>query len=58
MSNLPLSGEQPWETEAKTAYDHDPESGCGKRRGPQGLSLEDELASYQLVGEVTAHQGF
>ena len=25
-------------------------------KGPQG-SLKEELASYQLVGEVTAHQG-
>ena len=25
--------------------------------GSQGLPLEDEPASYQLVGEVTAHQG-
>ena len=26
--------------------------------GSQGLSPDDEPASYQLVGEVTAHQGF
>ncbi len=26
--------------------------------GPQGLSLNDELASYQLVGRVMAYQGF
>ena len=26
--------------------------------GSQGLSPNDEPASYQLVGEVTAHQGF
>ena len=25
--------------------------------GPQGLALHDEPAAYQLVGEVTAHQG-
>ena len=25
---------------------------------PQGVSLKDELASYQLVGRVTAYQGF
>ena len=25
--------------------------------GPQGLTLYDEPAAYQLVGEVTAHQG-
>ena len=25
--------------------------------GPQGLALGDEPTSYQLVGEVTAHQG-
>ena len=25
--------------------------------GPSGLSLLDGLAAYQLVGEVTAHQG-
>ncbi len=24
----------------------------------RGLSLDEEPASYQLVGEVTAHQGF
>ena len=26
--------------------------------GSQGLPFEEEPASYQLVGEVTAHQGF
>ena len=25
---------------------------------PQGVLLKAELASYQLVGEVMAHQGF
>ena len=25
--------------------------------GPKGLALYDEPAAYQLVGEVTAHQG-
>ena len=25
--------------------------------GPQGLTLHDKPAAYQLVGEVTAHQG-
>ena len=26
--------------------------------GSQGLPLEEKPAAYQLVGEVTAHQGF
>ena len=26
--------------------------------GPQGLLFRDELASYQLVGRVTAYQGY
>ena len=26
-------------------------------QGPQGLTFEEEFAAYQLVGEVTAHQG-
>ena len=26
--------------------------------GSQGLPIEEEPAAYQLVGEVTAHQGF
>ena len=26
--------------------------------GSQGLPIMEELAAYQLVGEVTAHQGF
>ncbi len=31
---------------------------AGKERwGPSGLPLAEELRSYQLVGEVTAHQG-
>ena len=25
--------------------------------GSQGLPIEEEFAAYQLVGEVTAHQG-
>jgi len=28
-----------------------------KRWGPQGLAVWDRPISYQLVGEVTAHQG-
>ncbi len=26
--------------------------------GSQGLPIEEEPAAYQLVGEVTAHQGY
>ncbi len=26
--------------------------------GPQGLALHDKPAAYQLVGGVTAHQGY
>ena len=33
---------------------HDPEI----KGGSQGLPFEEEPAAYQLVGEVTAHQGF
>jgi len=28
------------------------------QRWPQGLTLPDGPAAYQLVGEVTAHQGY
>jgi hypothetical protein len=31
---------------------------CLKPGTRKGLVLEEEPASYQLVGEVTAHQGF
>ena len=31
--------------------------GCLKAGTRKGLSLGEEPASYQLVGEVTAHQG-
>ena len=31
---------------------------CLKPGTRKGLALEEEPASYQLVGEVTAHQGY
>ena len=50
--NLPFSEEYLREIGANTAY---VPSG---RKTASLLSLKDKLASYQLVGEVTAHQGF
>jgi hypothetical protein len=56
MGNLPLSWGYPWETGDNTECgesSHEDDS----KGGSQGLSLKDEPMSYQLVGEVTAHQG-
>ena len=38
---------------ANTGYDHVPHGVWWKV-----LAVQDELAAYQLVGEVMAHQGF
>ena len=51
MSDLPFSGGQPWETRANTAY------ACRLRAVRESLrALEEGLASYQVVGKVTAYQ--
>ena len=52
MSNLPLALGQPRETEANTGYDTDRHLYC-----VESFSARDGLTAYQLVGEVTAHQG-
>ena len=56
MGNLPLSWGYPRETGVNTGCDELPH-GSEFKGGSQDLSLRDELTSYQLVGEVTAHQG-
>ena len=52
MGNLPFTLGQALETGSNTGYD------CGRHllrwKAP---AVKDEPAAYQLVGEVTAHQG-
>ena len=55
VGNLPSGGGQHSERNANTAYDHTYHGASGKRR--LKASPEDEPASHQLVGEVTAYQG-
>ena len=56
MGNLPLSPGYPLEREANTGY-------VPRVAGPEEerwrkLPLLEGLAAYQLVGGVTAHQGY
>ena len=56
MGNLSLSSGYPLEREANTGYvPRIAKFGEERRRK---LPLLEGLAAYQLVGEVTAHQGY
>jgi hypothetical protein len=57
VSNLSLCGGQPGETRANTAWAEAPSGASGKDGLLTMLSCREGLAGYQLVGEVTAHQG-
>ena len=58
MSNLPKRGGYPGETRINTAYGTERHLSSIKGGDHFGdLPLLDGLAAYQLVGEVTAHQG-
>lgn len=52
MGNLPFTLGQALETGSNTGYD------LGRHLlGWKAPAVKDEPAAYQLVGEVTAHQG-
>ena len=53
MGNLPFTLGQALETGSNTGYDQVPHGVWWKVP-----AVKDELAAYQLVGGVTAHQGF
>ena len=53
VGDLPSSWEQLRETGINTEYDCETAWFCTESSN----ALEEELASHQLVGEVTAHQG-
>ena len=55
MSDLPWGSGYPFERRAKTGYAL-PAARRGEERRRK-LPLKEGLAAYQLVGEVTAHQG-
>ena len=57
MSNLPLCGGQPGETRTNTAWSVTSQEETGKDGLFTMLSCREELAGYQLVGAVMAHQG-
>ena len=57
MSNLSLCGGQPGETRANTAWAGTSSEEPGKEALFTMVSCREELAGYQLVGAVTAHQG-
>ena len=52
MGNLPCTLGQALETGSNTGYDH-----LGHPWWWKAPAVQDEPAAYQLVGEVTAHQG-
>ena len=57
VGNLPRSLEQLAERRANAGCDRLVASPSAQSWGPKGLALCDKPAPYQLVGEVTAHQG-
>lgn len=52
MGNLPCTLGQALETGSNTGYEPSPHG-----EGCKAPAVQDEPAAYQLVGEVTAHQG-
>ena len=56
MGNLPLSSGYPFERKANTEYV--PRIAKSGEERWRKLPLLEGLAAYQLVGEVTAHQGY
>ena len=56
MGNLPLSPGYPLEREANTGYV--PWVAGSEEERWRKLPLLEGLAAYQLVGGVTAHQGY